>query len=115
MMQNIYYAFLSNEEFIEIKIFDYVKLSFEYGKNVEGFYANDSVLGVQNAFRKVLSEKHKFLGIVRFKLLKDGLYYSPIEPDNNITGLLMNHFKKRFPDQKWLIHDVIEECRRILQ
>ncbi len=106
MTQNIYYAFLSNEEYIEKKIFDYVKLSFEHGKNVEGFYANDSVLGVKNAFRKVLSEKEKFMGILRFRLLKDGLYYASIEPDNNIIGLLVNHFEKRFPDQNWLIHDV---------
>jgi probable DNA metabolism protein len=106
MMQNIYYAFLSIEENIEKNIYDYVKLSFDYGKNIEGFYANDSVLAVKNAYKKVLSEKHRFLGIVRFRLLKDGLYYSPIEPDNNITGLLITHFKKRLPDQNWLIHDV---------
>jgi probable DNA metabolism protein len=106
MMQNIYYAFLSNEDNIEKKIMDYVKISFEYGKNVDGFYANDSVRAVKNAFRKVAWERQKFLGILRFKLLKDGLYYAAIEPDNNIVGLLMDHFKKRFSNQEWLIHDI---------
>jgi probable DNA metabolism protein len=106
IIENVYYSFLSNVKDIEKNIFDYIKLSFYSGNNIEGYYANDVVYTIRETVRKVIWEKHKFLGLVRFRLLKDGLYYAPIEPDNNITALLITHFKKRLSNQKWLIHDI---------
>ena len=55
--------------------------------------------------QKVKKETHLFLGILRFKKLKNGIYYSKIEPDNNITMLIADHFAKRMADQPWIIHD----------
>jgi probable DNA metabolism protein len=77
----------------------------KHGKNVEGFHSDGCVNRINNVVRQVICEKHKFVGILRFKLLKDGIYYASMDPDNNIAGLLGNHFKKRFGSQKWLIHD----------
>jgi probable DNA metabolism protein len=104
--KNIYYAFLSDIKNIEKYIFRYIKLSLEYGKDAQGFYSNEAVDFVYQAVKKVLSEKYKFYGILRFKLLNDGLFYASIEPDNNIISLLINHFKKRYSNQKWIIHDL---------
>lgn len=105
-IQNVYYSFLSECSDIEKAILDYILLCFKFGKNVDGYHSNDCVKKINEAVRKVTCEKHKFIGIIRFKLLKDGIFYASIEPDNNITGLLINHFKKRFSCQKWLIHDI---------
>jgi probable DNA metabolism protein len=106
IIKNLYYAFLSENHDIEKNIFDYIALSLKYGKNIDGFHSNDCVGRINDVVQNVTREKHKFIGIIRFKVLKDEIYYSSIEPDNNITALLTNHFKKRFSNQKWLIHDV---------
>ncbi|NLO99491.1 MAG: DUF4130 domain-containing protein, partial [Clostridiaceae bacterium] len=63
------------------------------------------VLRVHDLAYKVSGEVHRFLGILRFKKLNSGLYYSKIEPDNNITMLIAEHFKERLSDQPWIIHD----------
>ena len=43
---------------------------------------------------------------VRFQLTKDGLYYATIQPDFNVLPLLINHFEKRYADQRWMIYDM---------
>jgi probable DNA metabolism protein len=104
-VRDMYYSFLSDRYDIEKDVFDYIMLSIKSERKIDGNYSNDLVRRIQKVVRQVLCEKHKFIGITRFKHLKDGIYYAPIEPDNNITCLLINHFKKRFSEQRWLIHD----------
>ena len=41
---------------------------------------------------------------VRFQKLKDGLYYSLVQPDYNVLPLII-HFEDRYADQRWLIYD----------
>ncbi|HOL56225.1 MAG TPA: TIGR03915 family putative DNA repair protein [Spirochaetota bacterium] len=107
VLKVIYYAYLSNEDNIEIDIYNYLKLCFQYNKDVYDNLGNDYINKLAKAVRRVQLEKHRFLGFVRFELLKDGIYYSKIEPDNNIIYLIVDHFKNRFRDQKWLIHDTL--------
>lgn len=38
--------------------------------------------------------------------MKDGLYYANLEPDFNVLPLIVNFFKDRYADQKWLIYDL---------
>ncbi len=42
---------------------------------------------------------------VRFQKLKDGLYYSLVQPDYNVLPLISNHFEDRYANQRWLIYD----------
>lgn len=46
------------------------------------------------------------LGLIRFKLLEENLYYAQMEPDYNILELIAPHFADRMSDQNWIIHDV---------
>ena len=93
-LNTIYYAFLSDEDKREIKILDYIMLGFKIGAKVENMLANHSVLDVLKMAKKTSAEKHKFLGLVRFKQVKNSLI-SFIEPTCNILPLLGNHFAKR--------------------
>jgi probable DNA metabolism protein len=45
------------------------------------------------------------LGFVRFKSI-DTMFYSSIEPDHNILGLIASHFAERLPNENWIIHDL---------
>lgn len=106
-LKDIYYVFLSDTlEDRGTLIFNYIKLGWKLGNKLDCFLSNDDVLRVQNICRKVFSECHLMLGIIRFKLIEEGIYYARIEPDNNIAGILAPHFSKRLSDQNWVIHDV---------
>ena len=54
----------------------------------------------------VSRENHKYKGFVRFKELNNNIFYSEIEPVNNILEILSNHFKKRLKNEFWIIKDV---------
>jgi len=46
------------------------------------------------------------LGLLRFRSVSTDLYYAAYSPDYNITFLICPHFRERFSDQNWIIHDV---------
>ena len=107
-LNTIYYAFLSEEDKREIKILDYIMLGFKIGAKVENMLANPSVLDVLKMAKKTSSERHKFLGLLRFKQLKNTLI-SFIEPTCNILPLLGNHFAKRYSNENFMIYDLKRE------
>lgn len=105
-LKNVYYAYLSEEDGIENSILRYLWLGWKLGKNVDGYIPNDDVVKVLNFSQKVGREKHRMLGLIRFRLTKGNVYYAPIETDHNIVALVAPHFVKRLADQNWVIHDV---------
>ena len=62
------------------------------------FYMNKLV-------KQVLNECHRYLGLVRFKEMKDGTMFSTIEPKNNVLPILISHFKNRMKREKFAIYD----------
>ncbi|MDR4988821.1 MAG: TIGR03915 family putative DNA repair protein [Bacteroidales bacterium] len=56
--------------------------------------------------RRVRREVHRFNGFIRFQKTSDGVFFAPVDPDNDILRLLIPHFRKRYADQEWLIYDV---------
>ncbi len=99
-------AFLSEEKGVENLILEYLRFGFKTGSRIEGHLADDRVLKIVKLSGKVAFEVHRFSGLVRFKELKDKTYYASIEPTHNILPLLGTHFRGRFADQDWVIHDV---------
>lgn len=85
---------------------EYVRLGLKIGPAVTGHLADPVVSLVDRWSRKILREYHRYLGLIRFRQLSDGVFYAPIEPDGNLLPLLPAHFLDRFPDQRWIIHDV---------
>lgn len=45
-------------------------------------------------------------GLVSFSSLQNRMFYSPIEPENDIVEFLAPHFCDRFCGESFLIHDV---------
>ena len=56
--------------------------------------------------KKVLNEKHRFKGFIRFKETASGILYAEYAPDNDITDLLCPHFVQRLSAVPFVIHDV---------
>ena len=102
----VYNIFLSETQEAGTIIFEYLKLGWKLGRDVDLHLADDRVLKVHKLSRKVECENHNMMGFLRFRLIEDNIYYAPIRPDNNIAALLAPHFADRMSDQRWIIHDV---------
>lgn len=104
-IEEVYRAYLCDDPDVGLAIYRYIKVGLKLGRRVLSYLQHPDVLRVYDMSHRVMGETHRFLGLVRFKKLKNGIYYAKIEPDNNITMLLSNHFADRLNDQPWIIHD----------
>ena len=105
-LRNVFYVFLSELEGVETWIYNYLRFGWQVGKKVDHYETDDRVLKIHAISRKVGGERHRMLGLVRFRQLHGDIYYAPIEPNYNIVGILAPHFYKRFSNQNWVLHDV---------
>lgn len=103
-LRNVYYAFLSEEKGIEMKILRYLKLGWTMGARVDDLLTDERVNDIHERAWKVSGERHRYLGFIRFTDIH-GIYYAPFEPSSNILELLCDHFASRLKDQYWVIHD----------
>lgn len=102
----IYYAFLSEKCGVENLLLDYIIYAFKSHLKINKDYSHSSVLKTTQIAKMVGREKHRMEAFVRFRLTKDFIYFSSIEPDFNVLPLLIKHFKNRYADQKWVIYDI---------
>jgi probable DNA metabolism protein len=122
VVQDLGYCFLAEIQGMEKVMADYVRLLLTKGEAISGNFAEPVVLTVRRTCTRVSHEIGRLHGFVRFRKLRNEVYYAPIAPDHNVVQLLAPHFKDRFADQKWLIHDTkrnsgiyydLERCRFI--
>lgn len=105
-LSHIYHLYLSSIENVETLILDYIKLCYKYSDSINLAKNNPIIADVDKYTRRVLLEAERFRGFVRFKEISPLTFYAPIEPDHNILPLLASHFKIRFSDQHFIIHDL---------
>ncbi|NFG41356.1 DNA metabolism protein [Clostridium botulinum] len=108
-LKKIYIVYLSNYENKEILLLKYLKIAFKLNKDVHSFLNIDEVRLIDTINKKVTYESHRFKGFVRFNLINNKFFYSSIEPDNDILELIADHFKKRFKNEYFIIHDLNRE------
>ena len=102
---NAWHAFLSEAPGIELAIARYLLLAIEKSGSVDSFMADDRVRLIQRLARRVTFERHRFMGLLRFRSIGADLYYASLASDNFILPILAPFFVKRFADQQWIIHD----------
>ena len=106
-VRSLIYAFLSEKVGIEAILFNVINYAVHNKNcNVMKDFSNDGVLEISKLTKSVGREKHRMEAFIRFELLKDGIYFAKIEPDFDVLTLIINHFKNRYQDQKWLIYDL---------
>lgn len=103
--ESLYHTWLSELPNIEKQLLQYVQYLFLKKQSIATDFSHAAVLKIAQVTKKVHRERHRMEAFVRFQLTKDGLYYAVIEPDFNVLPLLVDHFKNRYADQRWLIYD----------
>lgn len=98
-------AFLSEDPPIYSIIFRILVSLFKGQKVILQNYGNEDVLYFHQTLKKVSRERHRVKAFVRFQKSEDGLYTAIIEPDFNVLPLVVQFFRNRYADQKWLIYD----------
>ncbi|MBT0653706.1 TIGR03915 family putative DNA repair protein [Geomobilimonas luticola] len=103
---HLYHAFLSETEGAEMLLHHYLRLGWQEGRCLDSLLSHPSVLPVHRLAHRVRFEAHRLKGFVRFREVREGFYYAPLEPDYRVLTLMAPHFADRFHDQDWVIHDV---------
>ena len=103
-LNNIRTCFLSCDKNKDTIIIHTVYKALKQGEEIlnsldeHAFYRNKLV-------KQVLNERHRYLGLLRFKEMKDGTMFSTIEPKNNVLPILISHFKNRMKRERFAIYD----------
>lgn len=112
-LDKLYKVYLSDEVDSETLGLRYIRLCYHYGDDINLAKNNDLIRNVDLTCKRVWTEVHRFYGFVRFKEIGPLTFYAAIEPDHNILPLMMGHFKRRFSDQNFIIHDQTRKCAMI--
>ena len=105
-LKRIYIAHLGELDHEDNQIVGFIRYALDSHQNIEDDYGNKYVLRISELVNMMRRERHRMEAFIRFKKLKDSLFYAEIEPDFNVLPLLVKHFKNRYADQKWLIFDI---------
>lgn len=99
-------GYLSEELEIGTHLYCMVKESLLHGGKAVANFTNDSIKYLDSASERVFFEMDRYIGLIRFRILEDGLQYAPFESKHNIIGYLADHFKSRLPNRRWILHDI---------
>ena len=105
LMYIIYKVYLSNDERKELILYYFIKNALIYKDKILDYKYLNCVLHVLRINKNVSSEAHKLKGFLRFKELKNNVFYAEMSPKNNVIFLLAEHFKKRLSNEYFLIKD----------
>ncbi len=104
-MTTIAQALFSEEDGVELNLIILSRRALQDGRGLLSKLADPLVNRVDSAALRTSRERHRLLGLLRFKRLIDNSYLARISPRTNVVPLLGSHFAKRFGDQRWVIID----------
>lgn len=97
-------AFLSNnpdkDTVIVKSIYKIMKSGYSFINSVD-----EDIMMLNRLERQVLDERHRFLGLLRFREIGDNVLFAVFEPKNNLLPTLINHFQDRLKNEKFVIYD----------
>ncbi len=99
-------GFLSEDRSAGSHLLEFVRLSLILSGEASDIYSNDAVRALHILSRKVNFEAHRLNGLLRFRILADGLQYAPFSADHNVIGYCADHFRHRLANRQWILHDL---------
>ncbi|WP_101912522.1 TIGR03915 family putative DNA repair protein [Megasphaera vaginalis (ex Bordigoni et al. 2020)] len=101
----LYYAFLAETAEREPVLLYYIRRLFTWRQTWRRHLSDELIWQTRLWAQKTGNERHKLLGLLRFQKLSDGMLYGPVAPTAAVVPLLAPHFIRRFPEERWIIHD----------
>lgn len=101
----IYFSFLSEKTDIEIYIYNYLNILFNFDESLAPQLAQMRQR-LESLARRVEGEKRELERTLSFTDSLDGISCALACPAHNILPLLTRHFKSRFGGQAWLVYDL---------
>ena len=103
--ERILHAFLCDDSSFESNLLRYARMGLHQPKSLFDL-SEPVVYAVEGYQKRVLSTAHRMTGFTRFEELNDGTLYARVAPPRNVLTLLGKHFKNRFAQERFIIHDV---------
>lgn len=105
----VYRACMHYDEDRADTVFEFLKIGYTVGARATKMLGNPHVMHLMELGRKASNEAHLYKGFIRFEELKGKVLFAKIEPKCNIIPLVYSHFQNRFPEENWIIYDVIRK------
>lgn len=100
------YVWLSEEPESDMLLMRYMRKIFDYPKGKIYDFNDTDILQAKKTAQRVSQERHRLIQFIRFRKTADGTYFAATAPRHNALPLVINHFRNRFADQKWIIYDL---------
>ena len=100
------YAYLSEENGVEMQVYSFVQLCLRSGKQTIRYESHAAVAYLKRLSSSISREAHRYKGLIRFRILADDFQYGPFEPRYNVIFLCAQHFQRRLAGCRWMLHDL---------
>lgn len=100
------HVWLSEEEDSDGLLFRYIRKAIDAPISIETNFADSDVLLMHQIARRVSHEGLYLKQFIRFQKASDDIFFAAVSPQSNAMPLVIDHFKDRFADQKWVIYDL---------
>lgn len=104
--KKLFLYYLCDGAKIEIHVARAIFLSTKDSKIYKNITQED-IVKLYQAEKAYFRERHRFLGLLRFTELPDRTLIAAFRPKYNVLPKLYSHFVKRFPNENFLIFDVL--------
>lgn len=102
----IHCAFMSEQRGREELLMTFIFRSLKHGPEVCNMHGDPDVKTVMEWSNAVCREKHRYMGILRFREAAPGLLRADFRPRYHISPLLSDHFSERMKNEFWMIADM---------
>ncbi|MFT4070550.1 MAG: TIGR03915 family putative DNA repair protein [Dysgonamonadaceae bacterium] len=100
------HVWLSEEKDSDGLLFRYIRKAIDAPISIETNFADSDVLLMHQIARRVSHEGLYLKQFIRFQKASDDIFFAAVSPQSNAMPLVIDHFKDRFADQKWVIYDL---------
>ncbi|MEO9893832.1 TIGR03915 family putative DNA repair protein [Aurantibacter sp.] len=105
-IKNIYFAYQSETEDVEILLFKYLQKLFKEHDPFPTEFSNPIDLKIEQLVKSVSHEKQHIEAFSKFKKTKDNISFINIEPEFDILPLISKNYRSKYNEQHWLIYDI---------
>lgn len=102
--QRIFHAHLCDDSNPERELLLYIRMGLKDRGYLDDL-AHPVIYTVEQYQKRVLSTLHRLHAFTRFEQLSDLTLYARIAPPRNVLPLMGPHFRKRFGEERFIIHD----------